>query len=498
MAEATWKFAPEVDAAAREALAAAFAQPDRLRPLPGAPERLAARRRYGLLACPRPLPFQVFAKVFSEDSPGRRLRLLLGRSDAACEFRIAVGLRQAGLPVPRPLALVVERPASGPPQSCLLMEFIADARPLLDLLAGPPVAVGQAEQAIAERLARLIVDLAARGFWHKDLRPANILVRPHVAGGTPSIVLLDVRHAVAGACPPEQALGHMLAAACGFLLAEGADAAFVRALAESAVRIGCEVGMGLAPQAAEAALDRGRAFARDLAARAARKDAARPDRPAVPHGALDTFAHRYGSAADAASYRDRRFARSRHGRKVDAAERRIVEQLMRDLAVRGRVLDVPCGAGRFLPILAAGGRDVLGADAAPEMIDLARRAAHDAGAGAGCSFVAADARRLPVPDGATEFVLCMRLLHRIADAAERAAVLKELARVSRRWVLFSFYNSRSLRGLRERLRGRYAGETRRTVAREAAEAGLAVERFLPAGPGGRQTLVLCSAAHPER
>ncbi|MBE3069392.1 MAG: hypothetical protein IMZ66_04060, partial [Planctomycetes bacterium] len=45
-----------------------------------------------------------------------------------------------------------------------------------------------------------------------------------------------------------------------------------------------------------------------------------------------------------------------------------------------------------------------------------------------------------------------------------------------------------------RLRGRYGGETRRAIAAEAARAGLAVERFLPVGPGARQTLVLCVVA----
>jgi SAM-dependent methyltransferase len=256
----------------------------------------------------------------------------------------------------------------------------------------------------------------------------------------------------------------------------------VTALAESAARIDREERRSLLRTSVEEIVERALAAASDLVAREVRKGR----RPAA---SLDTFARRYGTVADARNYRDRRFARSRHGRKVDAAERRIVEQLLRDLGVTGPVLDAPCGAGRFLPILAAGGRAVTGADAAPEMIRLARQQSQELGLG--CALAAADARRLPAPDGTFELVLSMRLLHRIPGRAERAEVLKELARVSRKWVLFSFYNRRSWRGLREQLRGRYAGETERTIAHEAAEAGLRADRFIRIGLGGRQTLVIC-------
>jgi hypothetical protein len=46
--------------------------------------------------------------------------------------------------------------------------------------------------------------------------------------------------------------------------------------------------------------------------------------------------------------------------------------------------------------------------------------------------------------------------------------------------------------MRDRLRGRYAGEAARTIAAEAEEAGLRVARVVPAGLLERQTLVLCS------
>jgi len=95
-----------------------------------------------------------------------------------------------------------------------------------------------------------------------------------------------------------------------------------------------------------------------------------------------------------------------------------------------------------------------------------------------------------------DVAFAMRLLHRVRDPAERVTVLRELGRVSRRWVLFSFYNRHSARGWRDRLRGRYPGETRSAIRRDADEAGLRVAHFLPVGPLARQTLVLC-AVTPE-
>jgi len=323
---------------------------------------------------------------------------------------------------------------------------------------------------------------------HRDIRPENILVteRP---GRPPALTLVDLRHTDFRPSRERGTLDQMLATLGAFLLLADANQDWIESVMDAASGIDRQENLGLMTRPMEDVLAQAVSGARGLLARDVAKGKCSQD-------SLDAFAHRYATAADAANYRDRRFARSRHGRKVDAAERRIVEQLLRDLGVTGPVLDAPCGAGRFLPILAAGGRAVTGADAAPEMIRLARQQSQELGLG--CALAAADARRLPAPDGTFELVLSMRLLHRIPGRAERAEVLKELARVSRKWVLFSFYNRRSWRGLREQLRGRYAGETERTLAQEAAEAGLCADRFIRIGRFGRQTLALCRVQHKGR
>jgi len=475
-----WHFAPDADEATRRALARAFQLEDRLQAPADSQVRGVCDRRHGILATDGDLPFRIFVKAYSENSIGSRLRNLIGRNAAMREFEHAAALRQLGFPVPRPLAVVRERKRSHTWCSYLCMEYIENARTLSELLAGGEIP-GDRWPALTEAFARLLVDLASRGVWHKDVRPANLLLLNRGPAEPPALMLVDVRHVVFSREPLPDALEHMLATLSGILLAANIDPSRVREVAEAVARI--DRPAALQAVSTDTVLKRGRAFAQAFLRRAARKGR-------LPGSAADGFAGRYASADDAANYRDRRFARSRHGRKVDAAERQIIAEWLREIPLGGPVLDVPCGTGRFLPILAARGGQTVGADVAPEMIRLAQQAAREAGAA--CSFLVADGRHLPVADGTFELVMAMRLLHRIPGRAERMEVLKELARASRKWILFSFYNRRTWRGLRDRLRGRYSGETRGAIAEEVALAGMRVDRFVPVGWMARQTLVFCT------
>jgi SAM-dependent methyltransferase len=398
------------------------------------------------------------------------------------EFQNNVRLHALGLSVPRPLA-IVDEPISWRSCRChILTEHPAEVLSLDRWMKKGGLAEAQL-QGLIRASAELLVQLAARGVWHRDARPANILLALQSGDRPSAAVMVDLRHMAYREGPWPQALEKMLAWATAFMLAGDADPRWARLLIEAAADADRRQGPGLVQASSEAIFARGVGLARKLVAREVRKGRRQTE-------ALDQFARRYGSAADAENYRDRRFGRSGHGRKVDAAERRLVADLLSKLEVRGPVLDAPCGAGRFSPILASGGRWAISADVAEEMLRLARQTA--AGAKLPCAFVAADARHLPLANRSVELAFSMRLLHRVQEGPERTTVLREMGRISRRWVLFSFYNCRTYRGLRDRLRGRYGGETRATIAAEVADAGLHLERFLPVGFMQRQTLVLCS------
>ncbi|MGM0447893.1 MAG: class I SAM-dependent methyltransferase [Methanobacteriota archaeon] len=108
-----------------------------------------------------------------------------------------------------------------------------------------------------------------------------------------------------------------------------------------------------------------------------------------------------------------------------------------ELASRGRVLDVGCGTGELTRVLAAeadaaganGDPDatVIGVDADPELLAVARGEERWADAGARIGYLAGDATRLPVGDDAVDLAVCQALLINLPDPT---AAVRELARVS--------------------------------------------------------------------
>jgi SAM-dependent methyltransferase len=73
------------------------------------------------------------------------------------------------------------------------------------------------------------------------------------------------------------------------------------------------------------------------------------------------------------------------------ADRALWDRLVGELPIRGHVLELACGTGRWTPVLAARATGVTAVDAAPEMIAIARERAGPAQPGvAPVEFVTAD------------------------------------------------------------------------------------------------------------
>jgi ubiquinone/menaquinone biosynthesis C-methylase UbiE len=200
---------------------------------------------------------------------------------------------------------------------------------------------------------------------------------------------------------------------------------------------------------------------------------------------------------DIASYRTRlqdeaqaeqyaaRFERGSRAR-IDRREQRAVRTIFSELTDCHSVLDVPCGAGRFAKTLAEGGRRVLGADSAMEILLHAQKRAVRLGVRAG--FIHGDASRLPLPQDAVDAVFCNRLLHHITKPEERSVILRELRRVSRRYVVVSFFDYQGFGTVRRMLKSlkgskpKYAGQpTREQFEREAGACGLRVRELVSTG-----------------
>lgn len=103
------------------------------------------------------------------------------------EFQVLLRARRRGLPVPEPIAAVVERRFGVAYRGRLFMTEVAGGRPLLEFLAQEPGAE------VATLLARGLRTIHDHGLEHPDLSLGNVLV---VTGpGGPSIVFVDLDRA---------------------------------------------------------------------------------------------------------------------------------------------------------------------------------------------------------------------------------------------------------------------------------------------------------------
>ena len=135
-------------------------------------------------------------------------------------------------------------------------------------------------------------------------------------------------------------------------------------------------------------------------------------------------------------------------------EETILHRWLDGLPSNALILDVPCGTGRFLPTLTSHGYRYLGADISEAMIAEARSQATSPLVE---GFIHADAAKLPLPDEHVDCVIIWRLLHHIADATARLAILREAARVTRDRVIISFHHPISFTAVKKRFRRRFLG-----------------------------------------
>lgn len=112
------------------------------------------------------------------------------------------------------------------------------------------------------------------------------------------------------------------------------------------------------------------------------------------------------------------------------------------------VMDIPCGDGRYWPLLTEhADREVIAADDNALLLDQAWKTHSERIKGA-VSLLHTCAQDIALPDQSVDSVLCMRLFHHLADPQARANILREFARVSRRSVILSLWVSNHFKPLR--------------------------------------------------
>ncbi|WP_460144835.1 class I SAM-dependent methyltransferase [Pseudomonas sp. S2_A02] len=171
------------------------------------------------------------------------------------------------------------------------------------------------------------------------------------------------------------------------------------------------------------------------------------------------------------------------------------EQLARKaLALAGEpglVLDLPCDAGRFWPLLAEKhNRIIIGADDSRSMLKTAMQA-QLADVAKRVQPLHTSAFDIALPDNAVDSIFCLRLFHHIGEAEHRLAILREFERVTRDSVIVSLWVDGNLKAwTRKRAEKRCGQEGYQnrfvlpaaTVENEFEQAGFSIQKqldFLP-------------------
>lgn len=133
---------------------------------------------------------------------------------------------------------------------------------------------------------------------------------------------------------------------------------------------------------------------------------------------------------------------SRKGRRVDRAEKTLLDWLLARFPGTEWVLEVGCGTGHFSRYLASRPTRVVGLDRSPAMLaSLQKGDPRILG-------VQADAHSLPFRDGAVDAVLFVTSLEFLEDPTDAIA---EAVRVARRALLLLVLNRWSLGGISRRI-----------------------------------------------
>lgn len=199
----------------------------------------------------------------------------------------------------------------------------------------------------------------------------------------------------------------------------------------------------------------------------------------------------YPDAKDVTHYRDSRY-QTRDQRFISRREQDLIVAVLGTLeAPSGRVLDAPCGYGRFTAHLVARGWTPTVSDYAPAMVEYCRAAGKQAH---GVDMPGAPGDlfgELPFAPDSFDGALCVRMLHNTLESDRRVLVFKALARVTRDWIVVTYYGDPLIHRAQFAVRKKIASNPRQTMAfvsraqlaHEAAAAGLKVERDLAVLPG---------------
>jgi ubiquinone/menaquinone biosynthesis C-methylase UbiE/uncharacterized protein YbaR (Trm112 family) len=127
----------------------------------------------------------------------------------------------------------------------------------------------------------------------------------------------------------------------------------------------------------------------------------------------------------------------------------LIARHMRAVGHSRVILELPCGGGRMTPAFAGSTDFVIEADIAIGQIQYGRATSTLATPRA---WMTASAFHIPLRDDSVDGTVCIRLAHHLPTPAERDRLFQELMRVSRHFVIVTYFDTNSLKNLTHRMR----------------------------------------------
>lgn len=206
--------------------------------------------------------------------------------------------------------------------------------------------------------------------------------------------------------------------------------------------------------------------------------------PPSANRSKDTIRARYQSSRVAGEYDDRRY-NDWQGRLNNRTVWRKLLGTLSDVPAGGRVLDVPCGTGRFSWHLASAGFQTTACDVSRDMLARAEKVGSPGGPAP--QFLEGDLFNLPFDDREFDAVVCIRFMN-LVDRPVRVEAVQKLARLAPILVI-GYYHCYTLkylsRWIRHRLRlYKPTGPrmTRKSLSEEIKETGCRLKQLVPVAP----------------
>jgi len=155
------------------------------------------------------------------------------------------------------------------------------------------------------------------------------------------------------------------------------------------------------------------------------------------------------------TYDARRFIKIK-GRITNYLELRLIYKALRAVNIfpPASILDVPCGTGRLTLFLSKKGYSVIGVDISPEMIRLTNEKLIKSGLNRFCPAIIGNAESLQFHDNSFDAVISLRLLGHVPPL-NRRLILRELGRVSKKYIILAYYDRACLQHLLRKRRRRF-------------------------------------------